>query len=281
MARPQKNNCEYFPHDAGMRNHRKVKSLRQNFKNGYSFWCMFLEFLTGSDGNVFENSDIERELLSGDFGITVTEISDMINYCCKIELLFEKDGFITSESLNDRLLPVYTKRGRAKELSAKQLRIKGKYVSNNTEQCGVTVTETPQSKVNKIKVNKSKKKEIIITDKSVFQKCSDIYNNFCLRITNCSGVFDGLQGKSLNSIIAYLLKNVKEQPPTDESICNAFQVILDNYDSWDKFHKDQLKLNQINSNLINIINSIKNGKSNSKTPDLDQSIRNLQAAGII
>ena len=51
MGRLQKNNCDYFPHDNDMRSHRKVKAVRQNFKNGYSFWSMFLEFLTGVDVN--------------------------------------------------------------------------------------------------------------------------------------------------------------------------------------------------------------------------------------
>lgn len=143
-----------------MRNHRKVKALRQNFTNGYSFWCMFLEFLTGSDGNVFENSEIEKEMLSGDFGISVTEISSMINFCIKIELLFEKDGFIYSESLNDRLAPVYLKRGVARDLSSKQKRNNGKFDSKNTGALGKSVTEKPHSKVNESKIKYKEQFEI-------------------------------------------------------------------------------------------------------------------------
>lgn len=167
MARPTKNNCDYFSHDNNMRNHRKIKALRQNFSNGYAFWCMFLEFLTGSDGNVFENSQMELEMLSGDFGITVTEISDMLNFCISIELLFENNGFINSESLDERLYPVYKKRGIAKELSAKQKRCNGKFVTDITEPTEVSVTEKPQSKLNKTKVNYNKNillSEIKISD---------------------------------------------------------------------------------------------------------------------
>jgi len=153
MARPIKNACDYFPHDNGMRNHRKIKALRNKFtNNGYCFWCMFLEYLTGADGNVFENSDIELELLSGDFGFTVTEITEMLNFCIMIELLFRDGNFIYSESLNERLAPVYLKRGHAKEFSAKQKRINGKFVTESTDKTVVSVTETPQSKVKKIKV---------------------------------------------------------------------------------------------------------------------------------
>jgi Domain of unknown function (DUF4373) len=69
MARPKKNNCEYFPHDNQMRNHPKVKALRKKFPNGYAVWSMFLEYLTGSDGNVFDCSEINYEIVSGDFGV--------------------------------------------------------------------------------------------------------------------------------------------------------------------------------------------------------------------
>lgn len=167
MSRPTKNSCDYFPHDVGMRNHKKIKSIRQKFGiTGYAIWCMILELLTESDGNVFEDSEIELELISGDFGVSVTEIRLVLDYCYRLELLFLKNGFINSESLDDRLKPVYDKRGRAKEISAKQKRNMGKF-SNNTVESVVSVTETPiepiitvtekpQSKVKESIVNKSK-----------------------------------------------------------------------------------------------------------------------------
>lgn len=166
MARPAKNNCDYFPHDAGMRNHRKVKAIRSRFGvMGYAVWSMVLEYLTGNDGNVFEYSDLEFELMSGDFGVSATEIRDVVDYCISLELLFNKNGFINSDSLDERLAPVYTKRGQAKELSAKQRRINGKFAINNTESNGVSVTEMPQSKVNRIKVNGSTVNDIVAAGK--------------------------------------------------------------------------------------------------------------------
>lgn len=167
MARPVKNNCEYFSHDTEMRNHRKVKAIRTKFGvTGYAVWSMFLEYLTGADGNVFENSAIEKELLSGDFGVSATEISDVLNYCLIIELLFENKGFIYSESLNKRLEPVYAKRGRAKELSEKQLRANGKFVTETPIATVVSVTETPQSKVKESKVKEIKENNSIIPETS-------------------------------------------------------------------------------------------------------------------
>lgn len=163
MARPIKNSCDYFSHDAGMRNHRKIKSVRQKFGiTGYGIWCMLIEYLTASDGNEFENSALEYELMSGDFGVSVTEIRDVVDYCICLELLFKNNGFVFSESLNERLTSVYQKRGRAKELSKKQRRKNGQFVSSNTDSTAVSVTETPQSKVNEIK----EKESSIITELS-------------------------------------------------------------------------------------------------------------------
>jgi hypothetical protein len=155
MARPIKNYCDYFPHDRDMRNHRKVKAIRTKYGvSGYAIWSMTLEYLTGIDGNVLEYSDVEFELMAGDFGVSATEIRDVLDYCIKLEMLFLNNGFINSESLDERLIPVYEKRGRSKDNSKKQQRVNGKFVITNTVSNGVSVAEMPQSKVNKSKVNK-------------------------------------------------------------------------------------------------------------------------------
>lgn len=160
MARPTKNNCDYFPHLTTMRNHRKVKALRNKFGQvlGYAFWAMFLEYLTEQDGCEVENSEIELEMFSGELGVSVAEIQEMINYCIRIELLFlNKDNFIYSESLNDNLLPVFEKRKKSKETSkARKRRENGTFIPNNTTPLGVSATETPQSRVEYSKVKKSK-----------------------------------------------------------------------------------------------------------------------------
>ncbi len=157
MARPAQNYCEYFPHFRDMRNHRKVKAIRTKFGiTGYAIWSMLLEYITGIDGNEFENSESEIELMAGDFGVEFSELNEIIKYCIRLELLFDRNGFIHSPSLDENLNPVYVKRQKAKELSKKQLRKNGSYCNNNAEPHEDTVTVMPQSKV-----NKSKEKEII------------------------------------------------------------------------------------------------------------------------
>lgn len=165
MARPSKNNCDYFPHDNDMRNHVKVKAIRNKFKNGYAIWVMFLEYLTSADGNVFEYTDMQFELLSGDFGFNSNEIKEVIDYALKLEMIFNKNGFVNSDSLDVRLEPVYIKRGKSKEQSAKQKRINGKFISNNADSTIVSATEIPQSKVKESKVDENNEEEYIFNAK--------------------------------------------------------------------------------------------------------------------
>lgn len=203
MARPNKNNCDYFPHDNGMRNHAKVKAIRNKFENGYSVWVMLLEFLTGSDGNVFEYSEIQFELLSGDFGFSVTEIKDIVDYAVKLEMLFVHDGFVNSDSLDERLKPVYEKRGKSKEQSAKQKRLNGKYVSESTVDTVVSVTEMPQSKVKESKVKKSKKNKLVPT--TVDDVIDSVKHLFDSKYMNTSS----------KETIAFLLKTYTKQDIID------------------------------------------------------------------
>jgi len=112
MGRIDKNNADYFPHLTTMRNHRKVKMIRNRFGAvlGYAFWSMLLEYLTEQDGNEFEWSDNEIEMFAAELGIDQGKAKELFEYCIQKELLFVRDGFIHSQSLDIYLAPVYAKR---------------------------------------------------------------------------------------------------------------------------------------------------------------------------
>ena len=60
MARPIKNNADYFTHDSQMRNHRKIKALRYKFGLiGYAVYNMLLEVLTNAENFKFEWDELE------------------------------------------------------------------------------------------------------------------------------------------------------------------------------------------------------------------------------
>lgn len=89
MARPNKNNAQYFSHDADMRNDIKVKALRRKFSHrGYAVWCFMLETLSGCDNfEINLTHEIDRELLAADFDVSTEELAEIIEYCIKINLL--------------------------------------------------------------------------------------------------------------------------------------------------------------------------------------------------
>ena len=221
MARPKKNYCDYFPHDRDMRNHRKVKAIRTKFGPiGYAIWSMTLEYLTGIDGNEFEYSDVEFELMAGDFGVSATEIRDVIDYCIKLDMLFNNNGFINSESLDERLKPVYEKRGTNKDKSKKQLRVNGKFANNKTVTDGVSAPEMPQIKVKEIKV-----KEINIS----FDSFWDLYDKKVGDKDKLKRKWESFGDSERVSIMEYIPKYKLNQP--DKKFRKDPQTFFNN-SSW-------------------------------------------------
>jgi hypothetical protein len=144
MPRPIKKGCDWYSHDADMRNHRKIKALRKKHKNGYSIWCMTLEFLTSSEENKFKYNDIELEFIAGDFDVEVDELRAVFDYCLTIGLLTKIDGFLRSESLNDRLRPVYAKRT-SERVIASDIHVKEELSPSITQTSGVIEGQSTQS----------------------------------------------------------------------------------------------------------------------------------------
>ncbi len=102
---------------------------------------------------------------------------------------------------------------------------------------------------------------------STYTTCMDHYHNFHIEKVGVKPDINATSGKALKQTIAYITKIVIKQD--DDGITSAFKFILDNYPLWDKFYQNQLKLNQIYSNITNIIKNIKDGKKS--TSKYDQS----------
>ncbi|SNA84042.1 DUF4373 domain-containing protein [Flavobacterium psychrophilum] len=162
MARPKRENAEYFSHDANMRNDPKIKALRKKFKEGYSVYNMFLEYLTDCRFFEVEMTDLEYEIMSGDFDIETEFLIDILNYCVKIGLLNKTENVFFSNGLKKRLQPVLDKRNKAKASFLSQFATETDKKEEKVQKSLVSVTETTQSKVKESKVKESKvyKKEI-------------------------------------------------------------------------------------------------------------------------
>lgn len=116
MARPIRNNADYFPHDADMRNDLKIRALRREYGHeGYSIWSMFLEVLTDSDYFQYQWTETSIELLAGDFEIEPQKLKDIISYCQKINLLTNDGEYVFTEKLINRLETVLRRRKRQRK----------------------------------------------------------------------------------------------------------------------------------------------------------------------
>lgn len=116
MARQNKNDAEFFPHDADMRNDIKVTALRRKFSHtGYAVWCFMLETLTDSEDFEVEYDEVSQELLAADFDVPVDKLKDIIDYSVRIGLLQHESGKLYSEALKKRFIPLLEARERRKQ----------------------------------------------------------------------------------------------------------------------------------------------------------------------
>jgi hypothetical protein len=144
MGRPIKNNADYFPHDADMRNDPKIKALRRKFSfEGYAIYSMIIEFLTDSDFFQFKNDNLTLELISGDFDCTPELLKNVLEYCITLDLLQTSEThYVRCKSLDNRLGALLSKR------KLDRTRVIADYRGEST-----------QSKVKKSKVKKRRERE--------------------------------------------------------------------------------------------------------------------------
>lgn len=120
-------------------------------------------------------------------------------------------------------------------------------------------SETPSIKKNQ----KSKSKE----STALYTQMIKIYDTFHQEQCSMGAKVNAIQGKNMKEIIAYLKTQVQKKKAyaTEEELNQetiyAWDFILKNWSSLSDFHAKQIKLNQINSNLPNILTEIKKSKS--------------------
>lgn len=154
MARPKKENADYFSHDTNMRSNRKIIALRSKFwLSWYAIYCMLLEHIASCDFFISKRDDIEKEILAGDFWVSVTEIIQVVDFCLRIGLLQMELDYLTCYWLKERLKELIEKRERERSRD-KPKDWKWKFVS--VEFLPQEYTEMPQSKGKESKGKESK-----------------------------------------------------------------------------------------------------------------------------
>lgn len=126
-----------------------------------------------------------------------------------------------------------------------------------------------------VKVTREKK-----TD-SIHNKCIEVYSDFIKNRTGVGPKIGGSGGKAMKTIIEYLSAQIRSSHPEYDTerinleTVSAWNWVLSKFSKWSPFHQEQIKLEQINSNLINIIANIKN-PTNARKSAHEQSTDNLR-----
>jgi hypothetical protein len=151
MARPIKNNADYFSHDNDMRDDERIKAVRRRFSHlGYSTWNMLLERLCRAENFRIEYNDDSVDIMAGDFNIEPEQLTEIIDYLIKLKLIIQDKEIIYSQTMINRFEGLFRKRKRDVERLS---------VTTTTNE-PIIADDNTQSKVKDSKVNKRKENEI-------------------------------------------------------------------------------------------------------------------------
>ena len=149
----------------------------------------------------------------------------------------------------------------------------------------VLFAEEPKVKLKPTPKKKAPPKPKTVPD-PIYKKCTEIYFEWFEKLSGVKPKFDAIDGASLKKIISYF-KSIHHDANdgTDEfqEVTKMFSIIFLKWETIDPFFQKQTKLNQINSNLQNIINDIKNKhtsrrNANSKDKSVDSRVERVQGA---
>lgn len=113
MARPRRNNANYFTHDTGMRKDGRITVLRSKFGlEGYALYCMTLEYLTDSENFTAALDEVELQIIAADFGVTPERLIEVWSEAARLRLLEFSGSKIYCSKLVDRLQPLLDERER-------------------------------------------------------------------------------------------------------------------------------------------------------------------------
>lgn len=186
MAQMRKLAAQYFTHDADMRNDVKIKALRRKFSHtGYAVWNYLLEVLTDIESFTIEYTEVEKELLAADFDITVQELTDIIDYCCKIDLL-QLDGNRLYSAAHQRRFEALIDRFRRRSEAGKKgmanrwgNRTNGETVQQ-TDNCVITEDGNDITSDNRIEENREEENRLEKNRISYpYQDIVDKWNSIC------------------------------------------------------------------------------------------------------
>ena len=159
MARPIKNNAEYFPHMAKMRDDQRLKSVRRQFGlEGYAVYCMLLESLTDAADFSIPVDDIALELLADDFGLELDRLRGVLECFRRLKLIEWTEKRIYCPKLVQYLDPLIEERRRKREWAEQRKQKDAPQAAENQGESEFSTSKTPNIKI-KVKDKSKRTKE--------------------------------------------------------------------------------------------------------------------------
>jgi hypothetical protein len=204
MARPQKENLDYFPHDCRASSNELLEIFEMKYPNGigYSWYFKTLERIYFHQGKLDISASETRQILCKNLSVKHDEI---IEYAINIGLFskkeYEENGVLTSEEIKNNVKPVLLKREKMAQKYSK----------------GVSESETKQKPI-------KKQGKTPIVEESIGKKRK--VNN-TLSASSKADIGFNLENKKQSitefdkHAAAHLEKAVRKLPPRKTGITNA------------------------------------------------------------
>ena len=240
MARPLKNNADYFSHDNDMRDNPRIKALRaKHGLVGYAIYCMTLEVLTKADQFRIQVDELTMEILAGDFGIDVEELELIMSSFRRLKLFEQTDEYLECRALIERMQPLQDSRERKRRWIEN---VKGKKDAPTgiIDVYNPVLDRNTTSKVHKVKESKDKDK-----DKD---KVKDVVDDACARTrepspTSPSSIFDEKKViAALTEKTADLLATEAEGSLSAERVENLRAAFAAEMQATGKVHESEVDL---------------------------------------
>jgi len=265
---------KYYLHDTNSFNDEKITLLFRQF--GYEGLGLFYTFL---EKIAAQEQPINTDALK--FQLKVGKKLDKCwNFMESIGLLSSNNG----ETFNKQLLNFSEKFEIKKEKNRNrvaQWRENQKNIDSVTHY--VPVRNAP--KVKKSKVNESKVPSVTSFDESKvpYKECISLYNQFLIDRTGAGAKMNGREGKAMKTIIGHLSRQDKILGDR-QKILDAWNYILLNWDSLTVYHKNRVKLSNIDEDLSNILLQLKqknNTPPNESTAEKFRDLIRSQSTGSV
>jgi len=215
--------------------------------------------------------NLKNDKILSDLDVTFNTLAATRNKLQQSGLIKFRTRNGTAEVIYTILDPEESKEARSNPTFSKFDEVAHEVTDEVTAKVAHKVTAKVPNSVNGININKTKQKQKkpIAEAKAppgpdkIYASCMKIYFEWFEARFSIAPKIDALQGKALKDIIRYLSDIVKKKDEAiteddlDEKVKTNWQGILESWDQLEEFYQKQTKLNQISSNIQNLIVQIK------------------------